>query len=138
MVVPDAGKDRFLRILLGSTGTVAGALTLRGFQNNYTPDDDSIYSSFTESTFVGYASIAVPTANWGSPAIVSHVAEIELDFVPEWDCSGGSGEDLYGWWLTDDATSIVLLAQRFDTVRNMIPGAVEKLDPFKVKLKSFA
>lgn len=138
MVCPDQGKDRFLRILFGFGGAAAGNLTLRGFQNNYTPDDDSVFASFTESTFTNYSPISIIPSDWGSPVITSHVGIIEISFVPEWDCTGGSGEDLWGWWLTDDATSIVLLAQRFDAVRNMIPGAVEKLDPFRVKLKSFA
>lgn len=138
MVCPDEGKELFLAILFSIGGETAGALTLHGFQNNYTPDDDTTVSSFVESTFTGYGSIAVVPGDWSAPAIVSHVAETERSPVPTWSCVGGSAQDLWGWYLTDDSAGVVVLAQRFDSVRSMVPGAVESLNPFKVKLKSFA
>ena len=134
MVCPDAGKTLFLAILFGIGSRNAGNCTLHAYANDYTPDDDSITSSFTEASFGGYSSISITPSNWGSPLIVSHVAESDWTGPPTWSCTSGSPQDIYGWYLTDDLTGTTMLAQRFDAPRNMIPGWSESIDPFRFQL----
>lgn len=136
MVCPDDGKARFLELAFGASTPMAFNV-VRLYQNNYTPDDSSNASNFTESTFPGYAAWTLNPADWQPANTVAHVGEIETYTPPTFSCSGGGGELAYGWYLQDSATSRVLLAQRFDTPRNMVAGANEVLDPFRVKCKTF-
>lgn len=137
MVCPDDGKARVLELVFGA-GTARADNTVRLYQNDYTPDDDTNASMLTESTFPGYAAWPLAPADWQAANTVAHVGEIETYDPPTFSCSGGGGQIAYGWYLQDDATSRILFAQRFDTPRNMIPGANEVLNPFKIKAKTFA
>lgn len=136
MVAPDEGKVKLLAWLLTPDGETAPDLTLRLFSNDYTPDNDSEAGDFTESTFGGYSAIAILRSQMGPPAIVGHVAYTTRSTVPVFSCTSGSAQDCWGWYLTDDDDDTVVLAQRFDHLRTMAPGASEKIDPFKVALQT--
>lgn len=138
MVIPDQGKGYFLLICFGSQGAAAGDLHLRLFKNDYTPADGSALGDFTEADFSGYAEIVIHPGDWDDVAIVSNVAEMQTTVAPSWTATAGTPNTVYGWYLAYTGSGIVVAAQRFDSPRDMTPGAVETLDPFKFKLKTFA
>jgi hypothetical protein len=138
MVIPDSGKAYFLLICFGSQSAAAGSLHLRLFKNDYTPVDTSGLGDFTEADFSGYSEIVIAPADWDDAFIVSNVAEMQTLTAPSWTATAGTPNTVYGWYLVFTGSSIVVAAQRFDSPRDMSPGAVETLDPFKFKLKTFA
>jgi hypothetical protein len=108
------------------------------YTNNYTPVDGSVTANFTEATFAGYVPRVLSNGSMDNSTIVADVAVGHFGSAPTYTCTGGSPQTVYGWFLTGDSSGLTYLAQKFDTPRVMNTGAVEALDPFNVKLKTFA
>jgi hypothetical protein len=136
MVIPDEGKIKLLNWAMCSDGTDYEDFVLELYSNNYTPDDDSEFTSFDSATFPGYASITLPRNQFGAPAIAAHIAYTQTLQVPAYTCTGGGGQLVYGWFLYGADSFKVIAAQRFDNARNMTNGAKESLDPYKIGLKT--
>jgi len=116
--VPAVGEDRMLNILRSQWDD---ACKLRLFQNDYQPADGSVKGDFTEATFSGYAAQSID--DW---SVVSQNAANRAEMVSGEKIfahnGGGTGNTVYGWYLTDDNDSDeVLLAERF-------PGGSRVLD----------
>jgi len=137
MVIPNDGKKKWEEGAAKDGGTPPD-WTLHLYQNSYTPDDSSVLSDFTESTFGGYAPVAILRSEMGAPAITANVAYTTRSTAPTFTCSSGSPENCYGWYLTSDDDDTVIAAQKFNTVRSMTALAIEAIDPFKIALKTFA
>lgn len=138
MVCPNEGKLRFLAWCFGIGGAAPGDVVVELYKNNYTPVDASTAADFTPATFGGSGPITITPADWGAAAIAANVAQTDADTPPQWTCTSGGPETVYGWFMIDDASGDVLLAQRFDDPRVMELGAIEILAPFRVKLKTLA
>lgn len=136
MVIPNEGKQYWLDVALGISP--AEDLVVALYSNNYTPVDGSTAGDFTAATFTGSGAITLTPLDWGVAVIVANVAENETGVPPEWTHGGGAAQVVYGWFALTSISSVVAAAQRFDASRNMTPGSIESLDPFKLKLKSFA
>jgi hypothetical protein len=135
-VILNEGKKYFAKRCFD--GSVAEALDIVLYTNNYTPVDASVLANFTLATFTGSAPVNVATTDWGAPAIVANVAEITATPVPSWTNTGATTELCYGWVAVGAVSGLAYFAQRFDAARNMTPGSTESLDPFIERLKSFA
>lgn len=135
MVIPDEGKEYWLNVLVGLAGMED--LNVQLYSNNYTPVDGSTASDFTAATFTGSGVYQVVLADWGVVAVVANVAQVDATPPPEWTHGGGAAQVVYGWFAVTDVGGVVAMAQRFDSSRNMTPGSVESLDPFRLKLKTF-
>lgn len=135
-VIPDEGKTYWLDRALLASGFTTEDYTLKGFQNDYTPDDASTASSFTESSYTGYLSVTITHSSFPASTITSHVA---YSAAPDasFTCTGGSTQTMYGVYLVGATTGKVLAAVRFDNPRSMSPGATETVTP-KFGLKTFA
>jgi hypothetical protein len=138
MVIPNEGKTVALNTELNSGSTASETWHVRLFKNNYTPVDGSVLADFTEATFTGYAQVDVAPSDWGAATIVADVAESTSAVTPTYTCTGGSTQDVYGWYAVGATSNKVRAAQKFNTARSMSAGATEALDPFKIKLKTFA
>lgn len=138
MVIPDEGKLLWLYWALVSDGSDFEDFVLDLFSNDYDPDDDSSVADFDVATFTGYAQVAIARSSFGAPALVGHVAYATRGAVPTFNCTGGTLQTVYGWFLRGADSDTVLAAARFNTPRDMIPGAMEAIDPAKVGLKTFA
>ena len=136
MVIPDEGKAYWLDTALGVSP--AEDLVVRLYQNNYTPVDGSTAGSFTAATFTGSGAITVNAADWAASVIVANVAQSDATPFPTWTHGGGASQTVYGWYALSSVTGLVVAAQRFDAARNMTSGSTEALDPFRLKLKTFA
>jgi len=135
MVIPNAGKEMFLDRCM--TGGSYEDVKVELYTNNYTPIDTSVTADFTAATFTGSGPITLTAGDWDAVVIVSNVAEQQALVAPEWTHGGGAAQVCYGWFMYGDSTGTIYAAQRFDTARNMTPGSIESLDPFKFKLKTF-
>lgn len=136
MVVPNLGKELFLRLCLGTQAPEPGFI-VHLYQNDYTPADASDVPDFIESNFTGYAAQAVLRTSF-TFGVVSNVAVAISSTPPEYTSLGAVSQTVYGWYMTDSTSSVVLAAQRFEAPRVMSLGTTERLDPFAFKLKTFA
>jgi hypothetical protein len=136
MVCVNEGKKYCLQNALKPTAGPSSGYRVRLFKNDYTPEEDSVTGDFTEADFTGYAEVAITQSNWPTPVIVDDIAECTSTVTPTYTATGGGGQLVYGWYMVEADFSTCLFAQRFDTPRNMISGAVETLNPFKISLKT--
>jgi len=79
------------------------------FQNNLTPDENTVYSSLTLATFSGYAAV---TPTWGTPAMNgSNQAEMTATPAVFSHSGGGTSNNIYGWaWIDDSLGAQKLIA----------------------------
>lgn len=138
MVIPNEGKLKWLDWAVRDTGPGLEGLSIDLYTNDYTPVDGSSSANFTLATFTGYAQELLARTDFGAPSIVADVAEIVSAVVPTFTCTGGASQTCYGWVAHSTTSGKVMAAQRFDAARVMSAGSVELLDPFKIKLKTFA
>jgi hypothetical protein len=136
MVIPDEGKLRWLTWALKSSSVSQPDFHLHLFKNDYTPDDDTDIALLTEADFTGYDSVPILRSEMSAPVITAHVAVSTRSSPPEFNCTGGSAQTVYGWYLTADDNDDVLAAQRFDSPRSMSSGSTESIDPFLLKLQT--
>jgi len=109
LVVPDEGEVALLDMLVNGD-TLANA-ELRLYENNLTPDEDTVYGDFNEATFTGYAA---QTPTFGSASIVSHKGSISDTATRDFVCStAGTPDVIYGYYVVDAVNNLVLWAERF-------------------------
>lgn len=138
MVIPNEGKPFWLDRAVQSPAFLSSNTVVRLFVNDITPDDDTVFASFTPASFTGSDPITLGNANWSGAAVAADVAESTYTPAPDWTNTGVTTETAYGWFLSIETADVCVAAQRFDTPRVMSPGAEEVLDPFTFKLKTFA
>jgi len=136
MVVPNEGKVQFLATIFYPPTVENFVIEL--FKNDVTPDDDSVIGDFDVADFAGAGPWVVGAADWDPAIIVGDVGEVSLTVPPTWVHGGGAAQVVYGWIMYGEDTLNLFCAQRFDVPRNMTSGSSESLDPFTIKLKSFA
>lgn len=137
MVIPNEGKQLILDELF-RLATTRESFVLDLFQSNTTVVDASTGADFTIATFTGYAQVAISRGSFSAATIVSNVGQIDKTSAPTFTCSGGSSQTVYGWILRGATSGIIYAGQNFDTPRVMAPTAVEAIDPFRIKSKTFA
>lgn len=138
MVSPDEGKLLLIYWALSSDGSDFENFVVDLFVNNETVDDDSTGADFTLGTWTGYVQINVARSDFDAPSIISHVANMTDPTSPNYTCTAGSPQTAYGWIMRGASSGTVIFGQNFNTPRLMAPGTTEELDPFTIKLKSFA
>jgi len=109
LIVPDVGEVIILDSMLAGIG-IAGWFVLL-YENNLTPDQDTVFTDFVEATYDGYAAQPV---NFGSASIVGHkgtiVGSAPLSFVV---ATTGSPDTIYGYLVADANTGEVVYAEKF-------------------------
>lgn len=115
LIVPDEGEVAMLDMLVN--GDSFANVRLRLYQNNLTPDQDTVYGDFAVATFSGYGE---ETPSFGAASIVSHKGKIvdsaERTFVHN---GGGTSNTIYGYYVVDSVNNLVLWAERFATPQSM-------------------
>ena len=95
-------------LLAGNIQAVLNAGTYRLFSNNYTPVVATmVLASLTQNTFPGYAA---KTPVFAAPALNVVTGEMSAPAL-QWDCTGGVGENVYGYYALD-AGGALILAER--------------------------
>lgn len=137
MVIPNEGKTQMLEQLF-RTAAAREDFKLDLFQSNTTVGNASTAGDFTIATFTGYAQAAIARADFSAATVVSNEGSITKTAAPTFTCSGGSPQTVYGWILRGATTGVIYAGQNFDTPRVMSTGAVEAIDPFTIKDKTYA
>jgi hypothetical protein len=137
MVIPNSGKLLLIQMALGNPGAITEDFVVDLYSNNYTPVDSSVASNFTTAAFTGYAQASVPRSSFGAPTIVSNVANITSSATPQFACSGGGGQTVYGWYMRGATSGTVYAAQIFSAPLAMVPGLTLSLYPFTFESDTF-
>lgn len=107
LTVPIVGRTKMMDLLKGAFGTT---LRFKLYQNNYTPDANSIISSFTEATFDGYTFLNETV--WNASALDGSNRGVSQGGTLTWTKSAGAtGNNIYGYFVTD-ASGNLLWAER--------------------------
>ncbi len=106
LLVPIVGENVILENIVNKTAPQN--LVLRLFQSNTTPADTDTAGTYTESTFTGYSAINLTGASWNSAASGSISYSSQQTFT----CSGASSQNVYGYYVTQVSSGILMWAER--------------------------
>lgn len=111
-LAPIVGLERWM------VRALANPITLRLFSNNLTPNNTSVLADFVEVSGGGYATIPLVAAHWGITQATTNTgvpyALATYDSNQDFNFSGptNSPSVIYGYYITDDATGVVLGGDR--------------------------
>lgn len=115
LIVPDVGEVVLLEMLRSGVPLTACSCYL--FQNNMTPDQNTVLADLTQATFSGYAA---SVCNFGAATIVSHKGKIvgtaPLTFTHN---GGGTANTIYGYYVKITTTSDLIYVERFSASQLM-------------------
>jgi hypothetical protein len=117
LVVPKVGELELLNKMLISQLATDENYILKLYNNDITPDKNSVASIFNEAVFTGYTSKILLRSNWSSPIIISDKA---ISSYPQqnWTC-GVTGDTIYGYFVVGANSGILLWAERFDQYKTL-------------------
>lgn len=122
--VPNEGEIKLLDKILHDGTEV---LSLRLFNNNYTPDDATTISNFSEATFTNYVALPISSASFGAAETVSDKASSTFGSAQTWTC-GSTGDTVYGYFVMDSVSKI-LWAEKFGTARVVAENDTISIQP---------
>lgn len=137
MVIPNEGKLLWAEWAFVSQDEVLEDWVVGLFQNDEEVVDASTAADFTLADFDGYEDFDIARGAMGPPALVGNVAVSTLAVPPEYECTGGAPQTVYGWIMWGATSGTLLAGQNFETPRLMSSGATESLDPFAIRLKTY-
>ena len=117
-VLPDCGEVLALTRFLTAENS-----KLKLFTNDYTPIESSVLASFTEATAVGYSDITLTGTVSGSTWAISTAIGVTTATYPEQTFTLTAAENVYGYYITNNAEDTLILAERFPTAPYAIPVA---------------
>lgn len=87
------------------------------FQNNFVPLDSSVLGDFTEATFSGYASQSI---SYTAASLVGDFAICADSAARTFTVGmGGVSNTIYGYYVVDQTTGLLVYAERFSASINM-------------------
>jgi hypothetical protein len=113
LLVPNVGEGRMIRLITNSVATTGENIQIRLFKSNTTPTSTmtSFTTDYVEATFTGYVSVAATSASWniveGAPTSATQSA------ATTFTCTAATSESIYGYYLTQATSSILLWSERF-------------------------
>jgi hypothetical protein len=117
LVVPDVGEVILLTRIITTENS-----KLRLFSNDLTPDDDSVIASFTECSGNGYATITL-TGSISAPtwSVATALGVTTASYAAQVFTMTGA-LTAYGYYVTDNAGTGLLWAERFTGAPFVIPA----------------
>lgn len=107
--VPDVGENRILEAAVNKTAPQD--LVLKSYKNNITPSDTDTAATYTEAGFPGYSAVNLAGASWGSASGGSITYGSQQSFT----CSGAATDDIYGYYLVQLSSGILMWSERDGT-----------------------
>jgi hypothetical protein len=125
-MITNEGEKRMLKRALKGPVT---DLRLRVFKNNVTVDSDMVAADFTEPAFSEYVAKNIVAASWSNP-ITNGEGKGDIEHAEqEWEYTGATEEDIYGYWVDDPADSAVMWVHKFDVPRQVVGNGSFAITP---------
>ena len=103
---PDVGENLALEMITNKTAPQN--LVLKLYQNNITPSDTDVASTYTEANFTGYSAITLTGASWNAAASGTIAYSAQQTFT----CSGASSNNIYGYYVIQTTSTVLLYSER--------------------------
>ncbi|MDQ5980468.1 MAG: hypothetical protein QG602_3445 [Verrucomicrobiota bacterium] len=134
-VLSNEGEKLLLDAAVGKVA--AGNLKLKLFQNNVTPGHADTTATFTVATFTGYTTVTLTTSSWnagvaGTGTGTALANKASIDYAQQTFTMGtpGTTNTIYGYYITDNAETTLLGAEKFSTAKSMaVSGDAIKITP---------
>lgn len=115
LVVSNEGEVELLDLAVRRTETASRGWTLNLYQNDVTPNRDTVLAAFVESTFPSYLPVDLIDSLWQPPFSSSGIARTQYTPDPVvWTPGSDTGEPVYGFFLTFAGGTKLLWSQRLD------------------------
>jgi len=109
LLTPTVGENKLLEFALGFS--TPGNQTLKLYVNDVTPADGDTAASYTEMSTLGYADKALTKASW---VVAQNAGVAEGSYAAQtWTFSAGTAVTVYGYFLVDSTTGVLLWSERF-------------------------
>lgn len=109
LLVPNVGEGELLGRALNEA--TPDNCVLKLYQSNTTPAEADVVGTYTEATFTGYSSATLTGASWtvteGAPTYAQYAQQAFTS------SAGSQNQDIYGYYVTNNAGTILLWAERF-------------------------
>lgn len=131
LLVPDVGEVELLSRMVNLNAPDDCILHL--YTNNLTPAEGDTEGLYTESTGTGYSAITLTGASW----TVSTTGGVTTGSYPQVTFTyTGAEPNIYGYYVTDNAGTLLLWSERFSDGPYAIPsgGGSVKITP-KIELE---
>lgn len=110
-LLSNVGEEQMLKLLCNKSGVALRDMSLRLYQNDYTPVEASIVGNFTVATFTGYASQTLATGDWTiTPGAPTAAACAQKTFTSS---AGSQSQPIYGYYLVTVTDEIFIAGERF-------------------------
>lgn len=134
-VISNEGEKLLLEAAVGKVA--AGALKLKLFKNDVTPGHTDTVATYTEANFTDYAAVTLATASWnagvaGTGSGTALANKGSIDYAQQSFTMGtpGTTNTVYGYYITDNAGTTLIGAERFASAKNMLlAGDAIKITP---------
>lgn len=108
--VANGGEIAILAYLV--TDFNAQPLHLKLYKNDYTPIDTTVVGDFTEANFNGYTGGGAILNAFGAPTTIAGRASTSEGPHTWTKAMGGTGNDVYGYYVTDAPGTTLLWSER--------------------------
>jgi hypothetical protein len=110
-LLSNVGEEQMFKLLCNKSGVTLRDMSLRLYQNDYTPVEGSVVGDFTVATFTGYASITLGTGDWTiTPGAPTSAACAQKTFTSS---AGSQNQNIYGYYLVTVTDEIFIAGERF-------------------------
>jgi hypothetical protein len=114
-IIPNEGLDPTIQELLGVVAVNPVPWQLMFFQNDITPDADTVFADLVEADFDGYNQLTLTRDQWVTePADAGCIHATWGTVAQVWYVLGGPPQTLYGYAYYDATSDIIRFIQRFD------------------------
>jgi len=120
LIVPSAAEKTLQDFMLGVT--VPGNQKLKLFVNNVTVDDTFTAASLTEMTTHGYTDKTLTKTSWVSVAGATGNPSTSTFAQQTWTFTAASLVSVYGYYITDVTTGLLLWAENFNSAKPIVNG----------------
>jgi hypothetical protein len=111
IVVANPSEVTLLQQALGFS--VPGNQILKLYVNDLTPGDADVAGSFTEMSSLGYAAKTLTKGSW---SVASSGGVGTASYAQQtWTFSAGAAVTVYGYYVVDTTTGLLLWSERFGT-----------------------
>lgn len=121
-VTTSLGEVLLLKYMLGQS--VADNVRLHLYTNNLTPAQGDTISMYTESAAAGYSIKELPGSQW----TYATVSGTSAATYARQTYTYSTGETVYGYYITNQATSTVIWAERFTGAPFQVPSGGGNID----------
>jgi hypothetical protein len=111
LLAPNVGESKLLRFALGVE--TPGNQIIRLYVNNITPADTDTAATYTEMSTLGYAAKTLTKTSWVE---AQNAGVAEGTYAEQtWTFTAGTQVMVYGYFVTDATTGVLLWSERFGT-----------------------